>query len=192
MLRSLSLYVLPGAAAAMLSVATFHVAKEQRPMEPLRPIQTPARRAFSSTVAATGIAEAQTENIMIGSALDGIVEEVYVPSSRVGREFPPAIRCFASMTGDCAPNWPSPNHKSRRLRRSWPSWSSSLGRRSCRPPKLAFVLPRRRRTRRETLSSALNDCTSAMRLRCRISSPSNWPVKPPGMTRRRPRRNWRC
>jgi multidrug resistance efflux pump len=35
-------------------------------------------------VAATGVAEARTENIMIGSALDGIVEEVYVPSSRVG------------------------------------------------------------------------------------------------------------
>lgn len=85
MLRSVSMYLLPGAAAAMLSFATFHVAKQQQnPMQPLRPIQTPARRAFDNTVAATGVAEAQTENIIIGSALDGIVKEVFVPSSKVG------------------------------------------------------------------------------------------------------------
>ncbi len=192
MLRSLSLYVLPGAAAAMLSVATFHVAKEQRPMEPLRPIQTPARRAFSSTVAATGVAEARTENIMIGSALDGIVEEVYVPSSRVGARVAVGAPLFRVDDRRLRANWPSPNHKSRRRRRSWPGWSSSLARRSCRQPKLAFVLPRRRRTRRKTPSSALNDCTSAMRLPSKISSPSDWPAKPQGTTRRQPRPNWRC
>lgn len=84
MMRSVWMYLLPGGAAAMLAFATFHVAKEQRTMERLQPIQTPARSAFDDTVAATGIAEAQTENIIIGSALDGIVEEVYVPSSKVG------------------------------------------------------------------------------------------------------------
>jgi len=84
MLRSLWIYLLPGAALVMLSLAAFHVAKEQRPLQSLPPIQTPARSAFDDTVAATGIVEAQTENIVIGSALDGIVEEVQVTSAQVG------------------------------------------------------------------------------------------------------------
>ena len=84
MFRSLWMYLLPGAAAAMLSLAGFHVAKTRPRQERLSPVESPARAAFDDTVAATGIAEAQTENIVIGSALDGIVEEVHVPSSQVG------------------------------------------------------------------------------------------------------------
>jgi HlyD family secretion protein len=84
MLRGVGMYLLPAAAVSMLTLAAFHVAKQQKPLTSLEPVQAPARTAFDETVAATGIAEAQTENIVIGSALDGVIEEVYVPSTQVG------------------------------------------------------------------------------------------------------------
>src|SRR3569623_2754026 len=84
MLRGVGMYLLPAAAVSMLTLAAFHVAKQQKPLTSLEPVQAPAQTAFDETVAATGIAEAQSENIVVGSALAGVIEEVYVPSSQVG------------------------------------------------------------------------------------------------------------
>ena len=50
----------------------------------LAPPQTPARTPFAHSVAATGILEPASQNIAIGSALSGLVLEVYVPVERVG------------------------------------------------------------------------------------------------------------
>jgi multidrug resistance efflux pump len=48
------------------------------------PADDPARSPYENGIAASGVVEARTENIALGSALDGLVLEVYVPSDRVG------------------------------------------------------------------------------------------------------------
>jgi multidrug resistance efflux pump len=83
MFRNLSKYVLPLLGVALLGVAVLHVARAQAPLPGLAPPVEPARRPFAETVVGTGIAEAQTENIAIGTALSGLVVEVDV---RVGQK----------------------------------------------------------------------------------------------------------
>jgi multidrug resistance efflux pump len=78
------LWLLPLSAGAMLLFATQHVYTQQQPLTRLAPPQTPARTPFAHSIAATGILEAATQNIAIGSALSGLVLEVYVPVERVG------------------------------------------------------------------------------------------------------------
>jgi multidrug resistance efflux pump len=77
-------FVLPVVAAGMLIFSIYHVVRaQQSPPRPPPPVE-PARTPFGKTVAGAGIAEAQTENIAIGSALPGVVLEVYVPVEKVG------------------------------------------------------------------------------------------------------------
>lgn len=78
------LWLLPISAGVMFLVAARHVYTEQRPLTRLEPPQTPARTPFDHSIGATGIIEAKSQNIAIGSALSGIVLEVYVPVERVG------------------------------------------------------------------------------------------------------------
>jgi HlyD family secretion protein len=78
------LLLLPISAGVMFLVAARHVYTEQRPLTRLDPPQTPARTPFGHSIGATGIIEAQSQNIAIGSALSGIVLEVHVPVERVG------------------------------------------------------------------------------------------------------------
>jgi HlyD family secretion protein len=78
------LWLLPVAAGAMMLLAAQHVYTEQRPMTRLAPPQSPARTPFTHSIGATGILEAASQNIAIGSALSGIVLDVYVPVERVG------------------------------------------------------------------------------------------------------------
>src|SRR5690348_641951 len=78
MFRNLSKYALPLLGVALLGVAVLHVARAQAPLSSLAPPVEPARRPFAETVVGTGIAEAQTENIAIGTALSGLVAEVDV------------------------------------------------------------------------------------------------------------------
>ncbi|HTU25074.1 MAG TPA: HlyD family efflux transporter periplasmic adaptor subunit [Pirellulales bacterium] len=78
------LIALPVAAIAMLLMAAGHVYTEQRPLTRLEPPGIPARSPFGATIGATGIVEAASQNIAVGSALSGVVLEVYVPAERVG------------------------------------------------------------------------------------------------------------
>jgi HlyD family secretion protein len=78
------LWLLPLSAGAMLLFATRHVYTQQQPLTRLAPPQTPARTPFAHSVAATGILEAASQNIAIGSALSGLILEVYVPVEQVG------------------------------------------------------------------------------------------------------------
>jgi HlyD family secretion protein len=72
-------YVLPLLAMAMLGFAVLHVLKaQQEPPKPPPPLE-PARTPFGRTVAGAGIVEARTQNIAVGSALPGVVLEVYAP-----------------------------------------------------------------------------------------------------------------
>jgi HlyD family secretion protein len=62
----------------MVSFATLHVVRAHQSGPEVHPPVDPARSPFASTVAGSGIVEARTENISIGSPLAGIVTKVYV------------------------------------------------------------------------------------------------------------------
>lgn len=76
--------VLPLLAVAMGGLGFYHVIRESQSAPPVDPPSNPARSPFENRIAASGIVEARTENIAIGSALSGLVLEVYVPNDRVG------------------------------------------------------------------------------------------------------------
>lgn len=87
-------FVLPLLAAVMLGFSVVQVVRtQQTPAAPPPPIEPP-RTPFGHTVAGAGIVEAETENISVGSALSGIVLEVYVPVERVGKIVEPGEPLF--------------------------------------------------------------------------------------------------
>jgi multidrug resistance efflux pump len=70
----------------MGSLGFYHVKLESQPVPAVDSLEHPAQSPFSSRIAASGVVEARSENIAIGSALSGIVLEVFVPSDRVGTQ----------------------------------------------------------------------------------------------------------
>jgi multidrug efflux pump subunit AcrA (membrane-fusion protein) len=79
MRKALGRFLLPCLAAVMLVFAMVHVVRtQQTPPQPAPPVE-PARTPFGKTVAGAGIVEARSENVAIGTALPGLVLEVYVP-----------------------------------------------------------------------------------------------------------------
>lgn len=85
MRRFLITAVLPLVALAMGVVGFLHVQQASRPVPSLPPPTPPVRSPFGATVAASGIVEPKYESIAIGSALSGIVLEVFVPAESVGQ-----------------------------------------------------------------------------------------------------------
>jgi HlyD family secretion protein len=79
------LWLLPISAGVMFLVAARHVYTEQQPLTRLLPPQTPARTPYTHSIGATGIIEAASQNIAVGSALSGIVLDVDVPVECVGQ-----------------------------------------------------------------------------------------------------------
>jgi multidrug resistance efflux pump len=77
-------WMVPMSAGLMMLVATRHVYTQQQPLKALEPPRTPASTPFAHSIAATGILEPASQNIAVGSALAGVVLEVYVPVDRVG------------------------------------------------------------------------------------------------------------
>lgn len=72
-------FFLPALAAGMLAFAVLHVVRAQQvPPKPDPPLE-PARTPFGRTVAGAGIVEARSQNIAVGSALPGVVLEVWSP-----------------------------------------------------------------------------------------------------------------
>lgn len=84
-MKRLRPFILPAIAAAMFMYAAVHVARSQQTLERPAPPQVPARTPYGRTVAGSGIVEAQSENIAVGSALPGVVLEVYIPAAGVGK-----------------------------------------------------------------------------------------------------------
>jgi multidrug resistance efflux pump len=76
---------LPLLALGLLVFSIVHVVTAQQQQPSLSPPREPARSRFQHSVAGAGIVEAQTENISVGSALSGVVMEVYVPVEKVGQ-----------------------------------------------------------------------------------------------------------
>jgi multidrug resistance efflux pump len=85
MKRFLGKFALPLVGAAFLAFAVLHVARSAQTTTDPPPPAEPPRTPFGNTVAGSGIVEAQTENISVGSALAGVVLEVYVPVDKVGQ-----------------------------------------------------------------------------------------------------------
>jgi multidrug resistance efflux pump len=74
--------VLPLAAAGLLAFAVAHVVRSQQVPPRPGPPAPPPRTPFEGTVAATGVVEAETENIAVGSPLAGIVTTVCVKAGQ--------------------------------------------------------------------------------------------------------------
>ena len=78
-------WLLPIVAMLMAVFASFHViVSGQTPPAPPPP-QEPTRTPYSKSIHGIGLAEAQTENISIGTAVPGLVMEVAITSEQVGR-----------------------------------------------------------------------------------------------------------
>lgn len=86
MIRKYANWLMPMLAVSMFTFAMLHVVKAQQQPPKLTPPVPPARTPFGQTVAGAGIVEASSENIAIGSALPGVVAEVFVPVDKVGAQ----------------------------------------------------------------------------------------------------------
>ncbi len=84
-------YVLPVVAAGLLLFATVYVVQNRVMWGKAAPGTPPPRSPYAETVAGAGLVEAETENIAIGSAMPGVVVEVYVVQ---GREVHPGDPLF--------------------------------------------------------------------------------------------------
>jgi len=87
----LTKFVLPIVGLGLMGFAGWYV-MNTRPLanHPLPPIE-PARSPYGDTVAASGIVEAQTENIAVGSGIPGVVVQVL---AKVGDEVQPGTPLF--------------------------------------------------------------------------------------------------
>lgn len=78
--------VLPSASVALLIFAVVHVTGTKEKWETGVPTQAPSRSPFAETVSGAGVIEAQTENIEIGAAVPGIVQEVFAQEGQQVRK----------------------------------------------------------------------------------------------------------
>ena len=78
--------VLPLVALTMLAFGVFHILKAQQQLPKPPPPAQPARNPFGQTIAGSGVVESRSENIALGSALPGVVLEVFVPVDQVGKQ----------------------------------------------------------------------------------------------------------
>ncbi|MBX7106854.1 MAG: HlyD family efflux transporter periplasmic adaptor subunit [Gemmataceae bacterium] len=71
-------WIIPGIAGAMLLFAVYHVVRAQQvPAKGAPPVE-PAKSPFTRSLAGSGIVEAETENISVGTPLPGVVAEVAI------------------------------------------------------------------------------------------------------------------
>jgi len=78
--------VLPILALALGGLGFYHVNQESQSAPTSAPPTIPACSPFEESIAGSGVVESRSENIAIGSALTGLVLEVYVTSDQVGTQ----------------------------------------------------------------------------------------------------------
>ena len=71
-------YLLPVLAVFGLGFAVFTAVNSSKTIPAAQPFVDPAATPFKSSVAGTGIVEANTENISIGTLIPGVVSQIYV------------------------------------------------------------------------------------------------------------------
>src|SRR5688572_19934372 len=85
-------YVIPVMAVTGVALAV-HTVRSQSQERPIpEPVAQPPRSPFGASVAGSGIIEASTENIAIGTNLPGIVVEVYVKPGDQAKAGDPLFR----------------------------------------------------------------------------------------------------
>jgi len=85
-------YIIPLVAIAGVLFAAWTALQSARPIVPAKPIAEPARSPYSTKISGSGIVEASTRNISIGSHVSGIVTRVFV---KVGSKVRPGDPLFA-------------------------------------------------------------------------------------------------
>ena len=81
-----SRFALPILGLSLGALGFYHVQQSSQSAPLTLPPDNPPQVPFERAVAGAGLVEAQSENISIGAALPGLVLEVYVPSSSVGKQ----------------------------------------------------------------------------------------------------------
>ncbi|MFO0914241.1 MAG: efflux RND transporter periplasmic adaptor subunit [Pirellulales bacterium] len=84
MLSYLRAFTVPLIALSLFLFGVLHIISAERPIPDSPPPAYPPRSPYGSTIAGSGIVEPQSENIAVGSALPGVVQEVVVPSDKAG------------------------------------------------------------------------------------------------------------
>src|SRR5262249_49048211 len=92
MRKKLGKWMLPLMAACLLVFAVYHVVRAQQTLPKPPPPVEPSRNPFGKTVAGAGIVEARSQNISIGTAIPGVVLEVYGPKK-------PGMSAWDSLIG---------------------------------------------------------------------------------------------
>jgi multidrug resistance efflux pump len=85
MFRIIFRLTLPVLAIAMGLAGYWHVVQNSQSAQAIEPVTTPARVPYQRTIAVAGLVEARSENVAIGSALSGVVLELYFPAEKVGQ-----------------------------------------------------------------------------------------------------------
>src|SRR5262245_9818025 len=93
MRKRLGKLLLPILAACSLAFATLHVVNGQQSPPRLPPPLEPARTPFDQTVAGAGIVEAVSENMSVGTAIAGLVLDVYGPKK-------PGLQVWSALVGE--------------------------------------------------------------------------------------------
>lgn len=85
MSKSIRHFLLPALAVGFLCFSIYHLlyASEKLPKE--TPLVDPPRQAFATGISGTGLVEAKTENISIGTAVAGVVLEVCISNDQLGK-----------------------------------------------------------------------------------------------------------
>ncbi len=71
-------YILPLIAVIGVAFAIYSVRASQKELPPAEPVAPPPTSNYTQQIAGAGLVEAQTENIAIGTVVQGVVETVYV------------------------------------------------------------------------------------------------------------------
>jgi multidrug efflux pump subunit AcrA (membrane-fusion protein) len=178
--------VLPIVALAMLAFGVFHILKAQQQLPKPPPPAQPARSPFGQTIAGSGVVESRSENIAIGSALPGVVLEVYVPVDEVGKQVQAGDPLFrvddrqlkAQLTFQQA-NLAAAEAKLAKL--------EEMPRpEEIRPPKPASKPPKPPSGGRRTRPSGRPSCWPATPLEPRNKTPSSGPTRNPSNSGNRP------
>ena len=94
MFRTVRIWFLPIVATCLFGFSIYHLlfAAEKLPKE--TPLVEPTKQSFASGISGTGLVEAKTENIAIGTAVAGVVLEVCVTNDQLGMRVPAGTPLF--------------------------------------------------------------------------------------------------
>lgn len=84
-MKSLRGYFLPTLALGMFAFSIYHLLYAAEKLPRTTPPVTPPSKKFAAAISGTGLVEARTENISLGTAVAGVVLEVCVSNDQLGQ-----------------------------------------------------------------------------------------------------------